>query len=249
MNNETKIGALVVGVLVILAVLTWKTGKYRFIPNGYEFKVQFKDVEGLGKNAPVTLNGFEVGRVKDVKIIYGDIPEVELTLWLKDEARVPRGAKAHIRTMGFMGEKFVAITMVDSKEGFLPPGAVLHGEKPASLERLMSEGETIAANIKSITTDINERLAVNREAIDDIFANFRIVSRNLNSISTNVNERLAVNEQMIDDLVGHLNVTSRNLEEMSWDLKLNPWKLLYRPRAERKTGQPGNPPLITDDKK
>lgn len=234
LTNETKIGVLVAGVLVVLAVLTWKTGNYSFIPNGYEIKIRFLDVQGLAKNAPVTLNGFEEGRVQGVKIIYGDVPEVELTLWLKAEAKIFKNAKAHIRMMGFMGEKYVAIEMHDNKEGFLPPGSVIQGQEPSSFEKLMDEGQVIAKNLREISQEIDEHLAKNKDAIDDIIADLRVTSKNLRFITTNVNDRLANNSKLIDEMVGNLDSTSKNLDEMSYDLKVNPWKLLYKPSREHK---------------
>ena len=106
LSNEAKIGILVTAVLVILGFLTWKIGNYSFVPNGYMIKIRFQDVQGLAKNAPVTLNGFEQGRVSNVQILFdGEIPEVELTLWLKSEAKISADAQAYVRMMGFMGEK------------------------------------------------------------------------------------------------------------------------------------------------
>ncbi len=233
-TNEAKIGILVSGVVIILGVLTWKTGNYSFVPDGYMIKIRFSDVQGLSKNAPVTLNGLEEGRVQDVKVIYADIPQIELTLWLKSEAKIPQNAKASIRTMGFMGEKYVAIEMKEGKD-FIAPGAVMTGEDPASMEKLMSEGIIMAKNLKVITEEIKGHLLDNHTQIDEMIANLHITSKNLSSITTNVNERLAVNTKHIDDLIGNLDSASDNLEEMSYDLKLNPWKLLYKAKEKKKS--------------
>jgi phospholipid/cholesterol/gamma-HCH transport system substrate-binding protein len=233
LTNEAKIGVLVAAVFVILGVLTWKTGNFSFVPDGYEIKIQFNDVQGLSKNAPVTLNGLEEGRVKDVVIVYGEIPQIQLTLWLKSEAKIPKGAKAYVRTMGFMGEKFVAIEMTDSKDGFLAPGSMIVGEVPASMERVLVQAETMAKNLTVITEEIKGHLQNNHQEIDEMIKGLHVTSKNLSTITTNVNERLAVNSKYIDEMVNHLNSTSGNLEEMSYDLKLNPWKLLYRDKAKK----------------
>jgi len=232
-NNEAKIGIFVVGILIILAVGTWKTGNYEFIPRGYELNVRFQDIDGVELNAPVTLNGLEVGRVKDINILYGDATRVEITLWMKEEARVHEGAKAYVKNMGFLGEKYVALTTGEDGKPFLHSGAVIIGEEPADFQNILAEGEDIAANIKEISQQINERLKVNSEAIDDIIANMRTTMTNVNSISDNINNRLEVNDELIDDTIAHLNLTSQNLEEMSYDLKENPWKLLYKPKRTK----------------
>lgn len=234
-TNEAKIGILVCAVLLILGILTWKTGNYSFMPSGYALRVHFKDVQGLAKNAPVMLNGFEQGRVKEVKIIYdGEIPQVELILWLKSETKVPQNAKAYIRMMGFMGEKYVALEMTGPGEGFMAPDTIIIGQDPSSMEKIVAEGEIIAKNLREISEAVNDHLKLNKESINDIVANLRVTSKNLGSITTNVNERLANNSKHIDSMISNLDETSTNLNEMSYDLKLHPWKLFFKPRIEPK---------------
>ncbi len=233
LTNEAKIGMLVAVVIVILGVLTWKTGNYSFVPDGYMIKARFSDVQGLAKNAPVTLNGLEEGRVEAVKVLYGDVPQIELTLWLKSEAKIPQNAKASIRMMGFMGEKYVAIEMKDSKSGFLLPGSVIVGEEPASMEKLLAEGSVLAKNLTVISEEVKSHLQNHHADIDDIISDLHVTSKNLNSITTNVNERLTVNSKHIDDMLESLDTASTNLNEMSYDLKSNPWKLLYKGKEKK----------------
>lgn len=236
-NNEMKIGILVTGVLVILAWLTWKTGNFDFSLKGYEINVHFKDVDGVATNAPVTLNGLEVGRVKDITIVYGDVTRVELTLWIHAGVKIRRGIRGYVKSMGFLGEKYVALVAGNGEKSYLNAGDVIQGQETASFAALMSEGEDLIGHLKEASANINERLKVNSEAIDDIIANMRVSMQNIASISDNVNERLEVNDHLIDDFVVHVNAASRNFEEMSYDLKLNPWKLMYKPRQERKRGK------------
>ena len=231
-NNETKVGILVVTVLATLFVLTWKAGNFRFAQSSYQMVVTFKNIDGVALNSPVMLNGFEVGRVVHIQVAYGDNPHVQITLWLKGETKIPRGTKAWVKNMGFMGEKYIGLVMSGNAQGYLKPGEVIAGEEPSSLENIMQEGEKIAVNIKEITQQMNDRLKVNSAGIDDVVSNMRTTMKNIASISANVNERLEANKGTVDEAVGHLNASSRNLEELSCDLKANPWKLLYKPKKE-----------------
>src|SRR5437868_12069104 len=108
-NNETKIGIFVAGVVAMLLVVTWKAGNFNLAMGGYELKAQFQNIEGVETNAPVRLNGLEVGRVKNIDIIYGDVPKVEIILWIQNNIKIPRGTKVYVKNMGFMGEKYVGL--------------------------------------------------------------------------------------------------------------------------------------------
>lgn len=234
LTNELKIGIMVTAVVVALAVLTVKTGDFKFRPTGYELKVYFYNIDGVNSNAPVRLNGMEVGLVKNMQILYGEDSKMELTLWMNEDTKVHEGAKAYVKNMGLFGEKYVGLTLGDSTKAYLAPGSVIVGEEPADMDRIMADGQTIAANLKSITKEIKDHLEGNREAIDELIVNLRVSSKHIASISANMDERLTVNKTQIDEIIANVNSATRNFDEMSEDLKHNPWKLMYKER-EKKT--------------
>lgn len=234
MSNETKIGLMVCVVAALLAVLTFKTGKFNLSKSGHTIKAHFKNIDGVNLNSPVMFNGFEVGIVEDIVIKENDGETLmELTLWIDDEARVREGAKAYIKNLGFMGEKYVGLTSGPKGGDYLTSGSVIVGQEPPNLEKLLAEGEEIAGRLKSITRNIDERLEINKEALDNALANLNVTMESLASIVSNINERLATNEKKVDDTVSNMYKLSVNMEELSYDLKLNPWKVLYRGKAKK----------------
>ena len=123
--------------------------------------------------------------------------------------------------------------MGEQGQEYLASGAVITGQEPGNFEKMMGDGQVLAENLKEMSVQINAHLKKNRENIDEILANLRIVSKNLSSITNNVDERLTVNKHLIDDTMMHVNSATKNFDEMSYDLKLNPWKLMYKERAKR----------------
>jgi len=234
-TNEAKIGLLVIIVLCILAVLTWEAGDFDFTPEGYHLKVYFKNIDGVELNAPVMVNGFEVGRVDGIKSVYGKglATNVELTLWIEKSAKIRREAQVYVKNLGFMGEKYIGIISGELEDQYLEPGDSIYGEEPGSMEKIMSDAEVVAGNLKEISQNVKERLEINDEAIDEILSKMRVSMKNIEEITKNVNERLAKNKDLIDDFVIQMNSASRNFEDMSYDLKLNPWKLMYKEPKKR----------------
>lgn len=231
MNNETKIGILVVFVLALLIVITVRAGDFHLAQQGYTIKVLFQNIDGVELNSPVMLNGLEVGRVTGIEIHYGEVPKMELTLWIKDGVKVSRGVQALVKNMGFMGEKYVGLVMSQGKQGFLKQGDIVAGTEPASFENILREGEDIATHLKEISANINERIKVNSEAIDSVIADLDKTMTNIASVSENIEKRFNVNDHLIDEMMINVRNSSQNLEELSYDLKENPWKLLYRPKT------------------
>jgi phospholipid/cholesterol/gamma-HCH transport system substrate-binding protein len=232
-SNEAKIGMLVVVVLAVLAVITVRAHDFHFRQRGYAVKAVFKDIDGVELNSPVKLNGMEIGRVRDIRVIYTGQPRVEVTLWIEGDTRILKGVTAHIKSMGFLGEKYIALSMSRPEEGFVPPGSVIKGVEPVSFENLLRQGTDIAANVKDISQRIDERLRVNSEAIDAVISDTRATMGHMKAISANVDEILASNKGQINKTVANIEASSKNLMELSDDLKDNPWKLLYKPRDRK----------------
>lgn len=227
LSNEAKIGIMVMAVVFLLATLTIKTGKVNFSQKGYLIKVYFQNIDGISLNAPVMLNGYEVGSVKDIVMDHSeDDTKMMLSVWLKEGAKLRQGAKAYVKNMGFMGEKYVGLTAGEKGAPVLAAGAAIVGEAPADLDKLLKDGQEIATQLKEVSQNINERLKVNKEHIDQSLAN-------LHSITDNIDERLTVNKGNIDDTLTHLRLSAINLDQFTYDLKLHPWKLLYRSKEQR----------------
>jgi len=222
-------------VIVLLAVLTIKTGNFNLSTRGYMIKARFENIDGVNLNSPVMFNGFEVGIVEDIHIKdTGGLTQMELDLWVNDKAKLRQGAKAYIKNLGFMGEKYVGLTSGEPNGPYLAPGAVVKGQEPPNFDQILTEGQTIAERLKSISINLDERLETNKDQLDEILSNLNLTMKDLASIVSNVNERLTENEEKIDDTITNMHDLSANLEELSYDLKLNPWKLLYREKAKSK---------------
>jgi phospholipid/cholesterol/gamma-HCH transport system substrate-binding protein len=227
LSNEAKIGLMVFAVIGILAFLTIKTGKFNVGQKGYTLQAVFDQIDGVSMNSPVFIQGYEQGYVKDIQSVEesGEMKMV-LTLWLEEGARVKEGVKASIKTMGFMGEKYLALNGGAPGGAFLKQGSTIVGSKPADLDALLKDAQEVAGELKVVSQNIRERLEKNKESIDNVLAK-------ASAIADNIDERLRVNEVHIDHLMAHLDSASVNLDQFTYDLKLHPWKLMYRSKEKR----------------
>ena len=120
-SNEMKIGILVTAVVVALLALTFKVGNFNFTKKGYMITTHFQRIEGLEKNAPVRLNGLEAGSVKEIRILYDQGTVMELSIWLEERVKLREGAKAYVKNMGLLGEKYIELTGGNKDAAFLQP--------------------------------------------------------------------------------------------------------------------------------
>ncbi|MBF0486035.1 MAG: MCE family protein [Candidatus Omnitrophica bacterium] len=239
-NNETKIGLMVIVGAVILLGITVKAGNFKFKKDGYRIVTAFNDIDGVSRNSPVMLNGLEIGVVEDIQIKYGpDQTAMELTLWLNNTAKLKDGARAMIKNLGFMGEKYIALTAGDPHAAYLQPGATIPGQAPIDFNQLMNDGHEFLGKANEIASNIDQRLKTNQKNIDDSLANLNVTMTHMSSLTEHLDKIVSVHEANIDNILTnfdamslHLKGASGNLEEMSADLKRNPWKLLFRAKEK-----------------
>lgn len=239
-TNEIKVGIMVVISLVLLSVLTVKTGNFNLSPNkGYAVTVRFHDIDGVNLNSPVMVNGYEVGHVDNIAIRDTEGQSlIEVSLWIKNTVKLRKGTKAYIKNLGFMGEKYVGLKSSGTATEYIQSGDVLTGEDPVDFMVLVEKGQSIADHVERITSNIDERLTKNQQYIDSLIVHAGETMEGMSALVKNANERITVNEKKIDSIVDNFYSVSTNLDEMSADLKLNPWKLLYHAKEKKRGTAP-----------
>jgi phospholipid/cholesterol/gamma-HCH transport system substrate-binding protein len=215
-TNEFKVGLFVVVCLFGLFYMTYSTGKLDIKKKGYYVFVIFKETAGLGKKAPVMLNGLEVGKVEEVKPFYDSNKTlISLKLWLEEDAKIREDSKFSIQMMGLMGEKYVQITSSEN-EKFVAPESTLSGDPYIDLSALI--------------TNLNKVVEENKEALKGAIANF-------DKVLANANDVVAGNKDSLARTIKNFETTSQNFEEFSDDLKRNPWKLLFRAKEKHRVSK------------
>lgn len=207
-TNEFKVGIFVLICLAGLFYLTYRTGKFKIRKKGYNIFVVFNEVSGLEKNAPVMLNGLEVGKVEDMGVRYENgRTRILLRLWIKEGVKIGANPKVSIKTLGLMGEKYIQITAQEGNR-FIHPGTRLYGKGPQDLDQLMEMAEVISKSAHQLLEEID-------------------------SLTKSLNSTLEENKDSIFNIIKNLELTSTNFKEFSEDIKRHPWKLLFKTK-ERK---------------
>lgn len=184
-GNEFKVGVFIMICVLGLVYITFMTGKVNIKKDGYRLYVTFDEVAGLGKKAPVMLNGLEVGGVKNMKVSYdNDRTQIVLTLWLDGNAKVRSDAAISIKTLGLMGEKYIQIT--SQKGDFIKPETTLAGKPYMDLDAMMEQTKLLTDEAKKLAANLNYTVADNKERISNIIKNLEETSTNIEELSTDL---------------------------------------------------------------
>lgn len=227
-SKEVKIA---IAVIVSLAVLFWGIeylkGINLFKPANFYY-AKFDNVAGLNESAPVTINGFQVGQVREIKYDYESGALVVL-LSLDKDLRVPVDSKAVV-SLDLLGTAQIQLQMSQNKT-YYEIGEYIPGGNAAGLmdkvgEELLPGIVQMMPKIDSILTNLNNivaspALTASVKRLDAISANLETTSQQLANLMSGSLPKVMNNVKSvtanIDSISGDLAVVSARLREIPID--------------------------------
>ena len=205
-NTELKVGIFVVFGLLIFVVFVFYISDFNFIKKGYTIKAVFGFANGVKENSPVRFAGVDMGEVKSLTV-KTDLTKdkktiVEMVIWLKENAQVPKDSTLVVNTLGLLGEKYVEIFPGTDYANILKEGDTIRGEDPVSMH-------AVGKTMQDISVQIKEELAGLKAITDQIKSG-----------------QGTLGKLLYDDTI------YKNFEELTEDLKKHPWKLFWKGKEE-----------------
>lgn len=232
-SKELVIGISVAAMLLVLIFgIDYLKGINLFKASNYYYAT-YTNVAGLAQSAPVTINGYKVGLVREINYEYDNPGHVRVELSLDKKLRVPQGTKA-VLVCDMLGTASIQLHMAPTTN-FHDVGDILIGETSPGLldgvqkDVLPSLG-SVMTKIDSLLTALNMIVAnpalnnaVNR--LDDIMANVETSTVSLNqtmkSMPTIANDA-SITMKNATEISTKLNAISSDLAQLSAQLKSAP---------------------------
>jgi phospholipid/cholesterol/gamma-HCH transport system substrate-binding protein len=195
--NYVAIGAFVLLVLAaIVAAALWLSGAHLNTPYAaFETHVS-GTVNGLDADAPVRLNGINVGRVANIQQDPENPEDVILRLQIRQDVIIRADSVASLAMQGLTGGRYVEITggtlaspRLMASAGARPPTIA---SRPSSLDALFNNTPELMKHLNVIA----DRLAAilddrNRRAISDTLTNVSDLTARLDQRSQDLDRLLA----------------------------------------------------------
>lgn len=248
LKKELTIGALVIVALAVLILgIDFLKGVNVFKASNYYY-VEYTNVEGLAISAPVTLNGFKVGQVREINYEFDNPGHVKVEVSLDKQLRLPKGTQA-VLTTDLLGTASIVLKPGESKdwqavgdclEGVTDKGLMANvGGMMPTVEAIFPKIDTLLTNLNAITGDpaltasvkrldaITGNLEVTTKRLSALMAQLQPVTHNVNSVTSNLDSITGdvavltsqLRELPVDSLSADLAATIANLQALSEELK------------------------------
>lgn len=208
MGTEFKVGLFTLVGLAATAIAIFFVSPEMFDhKEKTRYYTTLKDASGILENTHVKTNGVNIGRVSKVQLSE-NATRVELEVLA--EVPVLEGSEIAVRTVGFLGDKFIDIVRPDAGGAPIAAGGLIpRSPESSDISEVVKQVGSIAADIKKVT----ENLAVvlgdkqGEEKLGDIVNNIRDFTEQAKSI-------LVDNRQDVREVIANFRELSTSLKEV-----------------------------------
>lgn len=225
-RKEVIIGLIVIAAMAILFIgIDFLKGVNVFKAANYYY-VSFDNVQGLAQSAPVTVNGFKVGLVREISYEYDNPGHILVEISLDRELKLPQGTKAVLDT-DLLGTASISLDMATGSSyhevGDHLIGVVPRGMMENVSEDLLPSVASIIPKVDTLLTSVNTlvaspELAMSIKRLDQITANLESTTRQLDRLMAT----LPPITSNISSITGNLNTASADLTTLSANMSRVP---------------------------
>lgn len=223
LSREVKTALLVLGCIgTFIFGFSYLKGTSLF-DNEKELYAIYEDVEGLMVGAKVTINGYSVGKVKNIDFDE-NYKDIKVTFSLRNDLNFSNQSLAQLYEAGLIGGKAIAIIPNNDAGEPIKNGDILPSEVKPGLTELVNQQiaplqnkiEGLLASADSLFAGVSNVL--NYESQNNLKLALKGLTEsisNINELSESMGRIVNANEKVFNSTMGHVETTSKNLSQLT----------------------------------
>ena len=194
--NEFKVGLLALATMVAVVVMSLKiTSNQSGFGQYVTYRTIVKDASGIFPKTPIKVAGINAGRIESIEL-QGNTALI--TFEILKQIQVTKNSKLRIKSVGFLGDKYLEIYVGDSQE-MLRKYDFIDSEEAAGIENLVKDSSEVLADVKKIVRSLKDSVAPEGEVspikkvladVQELVANTRDVTATLKRVTNNNEEKI-----------------------------------------------------------
>lgn len=226
-SKELLIGiSVLIAIAILIIGIEYLKGVNLFKPANF-YIANYENINGLDVSAPVTIDGFKVGQVREINFNYEKPGKIEVVLALNKNLHLPEDSKAMITT-SLMSGASVTIQLGTSTK-MLPIGgevatiacndlmASLQDEVMPQINSILPRIDSLLYNLNVIAT--NPAIDQSLYRFDGITSNILLASQSLHQTMSGINRDVPIVMRNTKNITFSVDTVVANLGALSYQLK------------------------------
>ena len=222
LSYEIKTALLVLsGIFLFIVMINYLKSNDIFVSDR-SFYAIYDDVEGVSTGTPVTISGFNVGSVQDIRF-YGNNSELLLKFRVENDFEFSTNSIAQIYETGLIGGKALAIIPVEGKNLAVTGDTLQSDIAPGLTELVNDKLSPLQEKIESMVVSADSLLiAVNsvfdtstKENLTSSIENFSLTIESAKQSIDVLEKVIGGNENSLNSIINNMDESLKNFSELS----------------------------------
>ena len=222
LSYEFKTALLVLsGIFLFIVMINYLKSNDIFVSDR-SFYAIYDDVEGVSTGTPVTISGFNVGSVQDIRF-YGNNSELLLKFRVENDFEFSTNSIVQIYETGLIGGKALAIIPVEGKNLAVSGDTLQSDIAPGLTELVNDKLSPLQEKIESMVVSADSLLiAVNsvfdtstKENLTSSIENFSLTIESAKKSIDVLEKVIGGNENSLNSIINNMDESLKNFSELS----------------------------------
>lgn len=203
--NEFKVGLMAIATIVAVTFMSIKvTTNQSGFGDYITYRTILKDATGIFPKTPIRVAGINAGRIKLIELQGNN---ALITFEVLKEIQVTDDSRLRIKSVGFLGDKYLEIALGRSSV-ILEPMGFLIAEEGGGMEDLLADAGEVLKDVKAMSGSFRDVFAPENQDNP-----MKKIVDNLEALTANLNDAIVTNKDKLATLVDNLEKMSQSLAE------------------------------------
>ncbi|MBU2996720.1 MCE family protein [Cellulophaga baltica] len=222
-SREIKTGIIVIGGILLFIMGFSYLKSTSIFDNSKTFYAVYQNVGGLQSGTPITINGYTVGKVQEIKF-KDSSGKLQVSFSVNNEFEFSKNSKAELYDTGIIGGKGIQIIPVFDGAPMAESGQTLQSSlKPGltelvqqNLTPLQSKIEGAVTNADSLLINVNEVLdAKTKNDLRESITGLNNLVKSFQNSANSLNGILASNKRDLEGSIKNISNITDNFSKLS----------------------------------
>lgn len=209
--NQLKVGLLALAAIASFAVVSLKiTANKSGFGNYIQYRTTIPDASGIFEKSSIKVAGITAGSIKAIRLKNS---EAEIIFEVAESIKITRNSLLKIKSVGFLGDKYLDIYLGDPRADRLKEGAYVQAKDVGGLADVGKDVGEVLAEVKEILKTVKTGLRTENgeNLISEIMLNVKDITRDIKKVAGTLKNVTTNNEGKLQEIIDNITEVSDNL--------------------------------------
>ncbi len=205
--NELKVGLITLAAIASTVFISLKvTSNQSGFGTYHPYRTIVADASGIFKKTPIRVAGINAGHIKSIEL---QGTQALITFEVIEDVIVTNKSILKIKTVGFLGDKYLDIYLGEGGEGRLADMAMVPSQAGGGIEDVAKDFSEVLADVKIVVKNIKESLIDDdkKSVVKKIMQNIKDITEDIKKVSGTLKD----NDQNIERIIKNVERVSEQL--------------------------------------